>query len=64
MTELHEEIFEASELGWKARYHPMSIIILGSIYILTKTELDPDGDVISWTYTREEGTAKITILND
>lgn len=64
MKELQRSIFEASELGWKAGFHETTINILGSIYKLVHTAIDPDGDVIAWEYWNEQRTAVITVLND
>jgi len=64
MAELHKVIFEASELGWIPGCHPQEIVIAGITYSLSKTELDPDDDVIAWIYLRDAGNAQITVLND
>jgi hypothetical protein len=64
MTELHKEIFEASELGWDPGKYATSIYIGSSMYSLIETKIDPDGDVIAWIYRNVANTAQITVLND
>lgn len=64
MTEMHKEIFEASELGWKPGKYADKIFIGKSTYSLVETKRDPDGDIIAWIYRNSAETAQITVLND